>query len=95
MSLKIEYFEKNLDNDYLEKIAKKVDLDTLVPELINKAKAGFTVPAEDTKAIVRAIYKLKKMPLIKRKQLGKNGQDYAIKNFDYVKIAKNLEKVLI
>ena len=62
---------------------------------VNKAKAGFTVPAEDTKAIVRAIYKLKKMPLIKRKQLGKNGQDYAIKNFDYVKIAKNLEKVLI
>ena len=62
---------------------------------VNKAIAGFTVPAEDTKAIVRAIYKLKKMPLIKRKQLGKNGQDYAIKNFDYVKIAKNLEKVLI
>jgi len=62
---------------------------------VNKAKAGFTVPAEDTKAIVRAIYKLKKMPLIKRKQLGKNGQDYAIKNFDYVKIAENLEKVLI
>ena len=62
---------------------------------VNKAKAGFTVPAEDTKAIVRAIYKLKKMPLIKRKQLGKNGQNYAIKNFDYVKIAKNLEKVLI
>jgi glycosyltransferase involved in cell wall biosynthesis len=62
---------------------------------VSKAKAGFTVPAEDTKAIVRAIYKLKKMPLIKRKQLGKNGQDYAIKNFDYVKIAKNLEKVLI
>jgi glycosyltransferase involved in cell wall biosynthesis len=62
---------------------------------VNKAKAGFTVPAEDTKAIVRAIYKLKKMSLIKRRQLGKNGQDYAIKNFDYVKIAKNLEKVLI
>lgn len=62
---------------------------------VNKAKAGFTVPAEDTKAIVRAIYKLKKMSLIKRRQLGKNGQNYAIKNFDYVKIAKNLEKVLI
>jgi len=29
-------------DDYLEKIAKKVDLDTLVPELINKAKAGST-----------------------------------------------------
>jgi len=62
---------------------------------VNKAKAGLTVPAEDTGAIVRAIYKLKKMPLIKRKQLGKNGQNYAIKNFDYMKIAKNLEKVLI
>jgi glycosyltransferase involved in cell wall biosynthesis len=62
---------------------------------VNMAKAGLTVPAENPAAIVRAIYKLKKMSLIKRKQLGRNGQNYAIKNHDYVKIAKNLEKVLI
>ena len=62
---------------------------------VNIAKAGLTVPAENPAAIVRAIYKLKKMSLIKRKQLGRNGQNYAIKNHDYVKIAKDLEKVLI
>ena len=62
---------------------------------VNKAKAGLTVPAENPAAIVKAIYKLKKMSLIKRKQLGKNGQNYAIKNYDYEQIAKNLEKVLI
>jgi len=62
---------------------------------VNIAKAGLTVPAENPVAIVRAIYKLKKMSLIKRRQLGKNGQNYAIKNHDYEKIAKNLEKVLI
>jgi len=38
---------------------------------------------------------LKKISLIKRRQLGKNRQNYAIKNHDYEKIAKNLEKVLI
>jgi len=62
---------------------------------VNIAKAGLTVPAENPVAIIKAIYKLKKMSLIKRKQLGRNGQNYAIKNYDYEQIAKNLEKVLI
>lgn len=62
---------------------------------VELAKAGLTVPAENPQAIVNAIFKFKKMTLKKRIQVGKNGKNYAKKNHDYFKIAKNLEKVLM
>ena len=62
---------------------------------VELAKAGLTVPAENPQAIVDAIFKFKKMTLKKRNQIGRNGKNYAKKNHDYFKIAKNLEKVLM
>ena len=62
---------------------------------INEASAGITVPAENSKAIARAIIDLKNMGPKKRKELGKNGIKYARKNFSYKILSRKLEKILI
>ena len=62
---------------------------------VDIAKAGLTVPAENPQAIANAILRLKQMTAKQRKKFGKNGRSYAKKNFNYCKIAKNLEKVLM
>ncbi len=50
--------------------------------IINEAKAGFSVPAEDAKSLAKAILTIYRMTDEERFQLGKNGRNYFKKNFD-------------
>ncbi len=50
--------------------------------IINEAKAGFSVPAEDAKSLANAILTIYRMTDEERFQLGKNGRNYFKKNFD-------------
>ena len=59
-------------------------------DLVELAKAGLSVPAEDSEAVADAVLKLKNMPLEKRKQLGQNGHIYALEHHDYAKLTQKL-----
>lgn len=59
-------------------------------DLVSLANAGLTVPAEDIKAIAKAIISFWQMPIEKRKLLGKNGRDFVINNFLYNDISNKL-----
>ncbi len=50
--------------------------------IINEAKAGLSVPAEDAKSLAKAILTMYRMTDEERSQLGKNGRNYFKKNFD-------------
>jgi len=50
--------------------------------IINEAKAGFSVPAEDAKGLAKAILTMYRMTDEERLQLGKNGRAYFKENFD-------------
>lgn len=50
--------------------------------IINEAKAGFSVLAEDAKGLAEAILKMYRMTDEERSQFGKNGRAYFKKNFD-------------
>ncbi len=62
---------------------------------VKEARAGITVPAENSKAIARAIINLKNIKAEKRKKLGKNGIKYAKENLSYKILSRKLEKILI
>jgi glycosyltransferase involved in cell wall biosynthesis len=64
-------------------------------DLVQMAKCGVSIEAEDPQAIVEAVLKFKTMSPEQRIQLGQNGHDYSIKKHDYAKLAKNLEKILL
>ena len=59
--------------------------------VIKKANAGITIPAEDYELVTNAILKLKGMSYSARKKLGENGRRYALKHYDYKKIAKKFD----
>lgn len=61
---------------------------------VDDAKCGFTVPAEDPKAIAEAILLLKNLSLDERQKMGQNGRIYALHNYDYAKLAIKLATVL-
>jgi glycosyltransferase involved in cell wall biosynthesis len=50
--------------------------------IINEAKAGLSVPAEDAKGLAEAILTMYRMTDEERLQLGKNGRAYFKENFD-------------
>lgn len=50
--------------------------------IINDAKAGFSVPAEDAKGLAEAILKMYRMSEEDRLQLGENGRKYFKENYD-------------
>lgn len=61
-------------------------------KIIDDAKAGLSVPAEDAKALAQAILKMYKMTDEERLQLGENGQDYFKENFDEDALINDLVK---
>jgi len=63
-------------------------------DIIAKAKAGISVPAENSQAIADAVLTLKSMSPIQRKELGESGHQYAIENHDYEKLAEKLSSIL-
>ena len=50
--------------------------------IVNEAKAGLSVPAEDSKGLAEAILKMYRMTDDERLQLGENGRAYFKDNFD-------------
>ncbi|KZX91537.1 glycosyltransferase WbuB [Erythrobacter sp. HI0019] len=57
--------------------------------------AGITVPALDSDALARAITDLIACPAERRHEMGQNGRRAVFEDYDYSKLAKKLEGVLI
>jgi glycosyltransferase involved in cell wall biosynthesis len=62
---------------------------------VAKFDAGITVPAEDPLALADAIRRLLAMPEAERRRIGENGRRAALEHYDYAKLAKRLEQVLL
>lgn len=62
---------------------------------VEKFDAGLTVPAEDPQALADAIRRLHAMSEEERRRMGENGRRAALENFDYSKLARRLENVLV
>ena len=60
--------------------------------LIEKAKAGLSVPAEDSESLANAILKMYSMTDDERKQMGRNGRIYFKKHFDGEMLISKLVK---
>lgn len=60
--------------------------------LIEKAKAGLSVPAEDSESLANAILKMYSMTDDERKQMGRNGRFYFKKHFDGEMLISKLVK---
>lgn len=60
-----------------------------------EAKAGITVPAGDVKGISSAVMTLYNMSDAERNEMGLNGKKYALHNYDYNKLAVQLENLLL
>ncbi len=58
--------------------------------LIQEARAGFAVPAEDAQGLAYAILKLYRMLPEEREQLGANGKLFYQKHFDHEKLVSDL-----
>ncbi|MDD2932291.1 MAG: glycosyltransferase family 4 protein [Methylotenera sp.] len=60
--------------------------------LINEAKAGIAVEAEDAESLAQAIVKLYQMPESEREQMGANGRTYFKQHFDDAMLTTELIK---
>ncbi|WP_322896008.1 MULTISPECIES: glycosyltransferase family 4 protein [unclassified Yoonia] len=60
-----------------------------------KFEAGVTIPPEDPQALADAIRRLRDMPQAERRRMGENGRRAALEHYDYAKLAKRLEQVLL
>ena len=58
--------------------------------LVVKAQAGLSVPAQDAKALAAAVLRLYRMPAKERAQLGANGRRYFKAHFDHDKLVDEL-----
>jgi len=68
----------------------RVLIDCEGARLINKSKAGLTLPAGDSSALALAILKLYNMPPKKLKKMGDNGREFFKSNFDENLLTKQL-----
>lgn len=60
-----------------------------------KFAAGLSVPAEDPKALADAIRRMHNMSKAELRRMGENGRHAALEHFDYAKLARRLEQVLL
>ena len=58
-------------------------------------QAGLTVPAENPQALADAIRRLHAMPEEERRRMGENGRRAALEHYDYARLARGMERVLI
>ncbi|AEE17220.1 glycosyltransferase family 4 protein [Treponema brennaborense] len=63
-------------------------------DLINEAKCGFTVSANDKIAFVKELFKISMMPKEKLLQMGKNGKNYYEQSFRKEQRIEQLEEIL-
>ncbi len=64
-------------------------------DLVKDANCGISVEGENPKQLLEAIQQIQALSPQERKALGKNGQDYVIKNHDYRILAKKMLKVMM
>ncbi|WEJ63150.1 glycosyltransferase family 4 protein [Thiomicrorhabdus lithotrophica] len=64
-------------------------------DFVKEAEAGISVPAENPQAIAEAILALKQMSFEEISQLGQNGRNHALENYDYTKLAEKLSGILL
>lgn len=69
-------------------------VDGIVGQIITESNAGFSGPSEDSQALADNILKLYKLNAADRQNLGKNGKEYFLKNFEKNKVISNLENIL-
>jgi glycosyltransferase involved in cell wall biosynthesis len=62
--------------------------------VIQEAQAGLTCPAGDSAALAEKVLELSAMSLEKRRQLGKNGHSYAVKEFGRSHLMNRMEALL-
>jgi len=71
-----------------------MNLDGDAPRLIERAKAGYAIPAGDYKALAERILLLYKNPDL-RKEMGANGRKYVEEHLSASKIAEEYEKLFV
>ena len=63
-------------------------------DLVKEANCGISIPAENKEELLSAIAKMQEMSEEERKTLGKNGQNYVVKNHDYSILAEKCIEIL-
>ena len=61
--------------------------------IVDLAKCGISVEAENSKSIADGILKLYKMPIEERSKLGQNGKKFVLENFTYEKLAQKYKEI--
>lgn len=69
-------------------------IDGEASRIINEAKAGFTVPAEDPKGLADIILKVYEMSQRERQELGNNARKYYIEHFEIKKQTQTLIHII-
>jgi len=65
----------------------------VVEDVVQVAKCGISVEAENSVQIADAILKLYKMSDVERRKMGENGRKYVLENFTYEKLAEKYEEL--
>lgn len=63
-------------------------------ELVEKARAGLTCPAETPGVLAENVLTLYRMPLEERNQLGENGRQFCLEHFNRQNLFEKLEKLM-
>ena len=79
--------------DYLHASKPIINSSVAKNKIIKDANAGFSVEAEDPKAIAEAIIKLTDMSVKQRKKIGENGREYVEKYHSYKQLASQYESL--
>lgn len=61
---------------------------------IKEANAGITVPAENAKLLANAIYEIYSMTTESRERMGSNGRQFALDNYEYGRLSRELAMIL-
>ena len=64
-------------------------------DIVELAKAGLTIDAENPEFIANAILQLYRLPEHERQAMGERGKEYVLQHLDYSKIATKLEKIVL
>lgn len=63
-------------------------------DVVEDARCGVSIPAEDPNAIAEAILKLKALPREELDQMGLNGHHYIKARYDYEILARKMEDIM-
>jgi len=63
-------------------------------DIVQQARAGITIEAEDPEAIVGAVQQLYNLTAEQRQQLGSNGKQFVLQHLEYAMIAEKLENIV-